>query len=142
MIRVLPDNTMLVLALSGVVQLDPLADDPVVLVPGFFSTICLLPQMQSLGVDDQINDRQVDPGCTWTEPQIYPSNLLNRLYTALNERIPQSLQYYLLDAPRASCPSGIGGAQCRIIIGRAYRQIQRLCRLDIIPQTICDILLP
>jgi hypothetical protein len=143
MIRVLGNNVMQVLALSGIVQLNPRSDNPVVLVPGFFSTICLVPDNMNLGVDGQTNDRQVDAtNCTWSEPAQYPAEALNQLYTALNERIPQVLQYYALNAPRAQCPSGIGGVRCRILIGRAYRQIRRLCQRGLIPQRICDILLP
>jgi hypothetical protein len=140
LIRVLaPGNTMQIIALSGLVVINPDSANPIILAPGFFSTTCLS-DMLNLGIDGQENDRQVNGSCGWSVPEVLDVGLLQALYTALNNRIPQNIQYYASGVPRRVCASGIGGPICIIIPPFFEIRLRLLCRFQLLPQRVCQVL--
>jgi hypothetical protein len=130
LVRILPPgDVMQVIALTGIIVLGADSTTPVLLPPGFFSNICLVPD--SAG-------HMIMGNCPWSAPDIVDNLFLTRLFTALNRRIPQNLLYYPSGVPRQVCVSGVGGPICVLVAPFFEERLRRTCRLRLLPQQECQ----
>lgn len=137
LIRLLPPgNIMQVIALSGIIILNPDGDEPILLAPGFFSVI-VLDDVQNLGVDGRANDLTFGPGARWSAPALMNPAELVLLGEALNDNIPENLQYYEVDVPILICASGVGEPQCEVQQPVSSARISALCALGVLPPGLC-----
>lgn len=141
LLRVLPPgDAMQVISLSGLVALNPGTPDEILLPPGFTSSICLLPP-QNLGLDNQPNDPFVGD-CGWSPPALLSAADLTALFLAFDGRIPQNVQYYRTSVPQLVCPSGIGSAQCTLLLDdeNLLARLARICSAGLLDDSICRVL--
>lgn len=138
LVRILPPGSIMqVIALSGIVILDPNGDEPVILAPGFFSVIPLTEPLD-LGVDGRANDRSILPGARWSAPALLDREMLDALIRALENRLPQNLLYYGLTLPRLVCASGVGSPICVIELSGTQSRLRSLCQDRLLPEAICQ----
>lgn len=134
LVRTLPPGNMLqVIVLSGITILNRGTSNQLVLPPGFASQICLSEPSSNGNRTRGIN-------CAWSAPTLLSFDVLEALYTALDGKIPQNLQYYRTYVPRLVCPSGVGHVRCRIRLayGRLITYLNNLCQRGLLPKNICD----
>jgi hypothetical protein len=137
LIRIVPPgNIMQVIALSGIVILDPNGSEPVILLPGFFSVIPLEGPFD-LGVDGQANDMTIRDSALWSPAALMNPNELEALAVALNGNIAENLQYYGVDVPILICASGVGEPICVVQQFVSSTRIAELCALGLLPPSLC-----
>jgi hypothetical protein len=71
-----PGDSMRLIVLSGLVTLDPDSPNPLLIAPGYWTTVCLDPP-QDRGLDNQENDQIV--ACGWSEPVLITEGIFNQL---------------------------------------------------------------
>jgi hypothetical protein len=137
LIRVLPPgNIMQVIAISGIVIVDPDGPEPVVLTPGFF-TLIAFNDLQDLGVDGRANDLARRSGARWSAAALMNPSELALLGAALNDNIPRNLLYYDVDVPILVCASGVGSPLCEVLQPASSARIAALCALGLLPPQLC-----
>lgn len=135
LIRLLPPGNILqVIVIDGIALLNANTPDQLVIPPGFFSQVCL-------SEPDEDGLRTVGSDCAWSEPQILAGDVLESLFTLLDDGIPQNLQYYGTYVPRLICPSGIGQPRCTIELRYephiAY--VDELCEAGLLSDEVCEL---
>lgn len=136
LVRTLNGGTILqIIALSGIVRINPGSPDEVLILPGFVSEIALGPALPPNSIR-----RLIAPRAVWTIPVVLPAEVLERLFALLDGNIPESLQYYRTYVPRLVCPSGVGQVICRIQLRyvRLIQRLQRLCQRGVLPAPLCE----
>lgn len=140
-LRILPPgDTMQLIALSGLVILNPGTPEEIVVPPGFTTTICLTTPA-NLGLDGNENDRVVS--CPWSVLRLLTFSELEAL--AALQNLPSSLLHYPAHMPAIICPSGAGEAICQVILERSdqtLEDIQALCAQGLLAPEVCQHFLP
>jgi len=137
LIRIIPPgNTMQIIALAGIIIIDPESNEPVILAPGFTSTIAL-GELVDLNGDGIANERAPLPGASWADPELMDPSELEALAEALNENIPENLQYYEVNVPVLICASGVGEPVCEVQQPASSTRIAELCALGLLPPELC-----
>lgn len=128
-----PGNLLQIVVLSGVAILNRGTSDQIILTSGFASQICL-----SLPAANGNRTRGIN--CRWTAPTRLSFGALEALYTTLDGKVPQNLQYYRTYVPRLVCPSGVGQVQCRIRLAyaRLITYMNKLCQHGLLSKNTCD----
>jgi hypothetical protein len=125
-LRMLPNNVMHLVVLSGITTVDPDTANPIIIPAGFMSEICVS--------DAGIIDRTV---CDWSAPVPVTLAILDEL--RFLEDLPGNVLNYQLTLPGLICPSGVGNPVCEIIISdqQLLEILRTLCDQGILPDFIC-----
>jgi hypothetical protein len=137
MLRLLPPGNILeLIALSGIVTLDPDSPAPMIVPAGFVTRICLT-EPRNLGLYNRENDREIGPACVWSTP--VQMNQTQLAAIRMLETIPANIMNDPLQLPRLICPSGVGEPVCQVIIDDAtlLQDLRQLCSQGILPPFIC-----
>ncbi|HEX2908004.1 MAG TPA: hypothetical protein VHO69_14135 [Phototrophicaceae bacterium] len=134
-----PGDIMEVAVLSGIATLNPDTASPLIIPAGFETYICLS-EPRNLGIDDEENDREVIPGCTWGTPR--PFNRDELAIMAVLQEIPANVINYRFTLPRLVCPSGVGKPICKIVISdpRLLEILRILCGRGLLPPWLCQLI--
>ncbi len=131
-----PGNILQIIALSGIIIIDPDSGEPIILAPGFTSIIAL-GELQDLNGDGIANERAPLPGASWSQPGLMDASELEALADALNENIPENLQYYEVGVPILVCASGVGEPVCEVQQPASSARVTELCALGVLPPELC-----
>lgn len=123
-----------VFALTGFTVLFPDTGNESVIPEGFTQVLCLTEE-RDLGIDGQINDREIDLNCPEGGPRPMNANELAGLASFGN--LPGNLLNYAIALPRVVCPSGVGAPDCFIVPASPAR-IEAKCEAGLLPEAVCD----
>lgn len=123
-----------VFALTGFTVLFPDSGNESVIPEGFTQVLCLTEE-QDLGIDGQINDREIDLNCPEGGPRPMNGNELASFAGFSN--LPNNILNYGIDLPIEICPSGVGRVECFIIPASPAR-IEEKCEAGLLPPAVCE----
>jgi hypothetical protein len=135
-------NTVEVTTLTGIARTRPDTEDEVLIPAGYRSIFCLS-EMRDLGIDGEINDREVLEECAFSPaPRQLTPGEMNSLRTLAN--LPPNILNAPASIPSVVCASGVGGIVCEFQFDNvpAAERLRRLCELGRLPDHICRSVAP
>jgi len=139
-LHLIAPRVMELIVLTGVARVYPETPDEIVVPAGYSTTICLT-EDQDLGINRQIDDREVDSGCKWSAPVPMTLGQIDTL-TAL-EQLPENVLIDNAWVPELSSPSGVGNVQSVFIFdnpNETLKGVTALCAQGQLPANTCAIL--
>ncbi|MCC6804279.1 MAG: hypothetical protein IT319_15465 [Anaerolineae bacterium] len=123
---------------SGLLKIYPDTPNEIIVPPGFFSTVPLCPDFESLGIEGDADEKAT---CgQWSLPRPFTTNELD-VCQAL-EGLPDNLLYYSIGCPDPIEPSGIGAAAAQLFFPDqgTLAAAREACTQDLLPAEICQYL--
>lgn len=128
-------RSMEIIALSGLVTINPGEPDQIFLTPGFSVSVGLGPELVSLGIEGDADER----GVVGIGQPVRVSQTVRDLISFI-ERIPQNILNYRIVLWIIVTPSGVGPIITRIVINdpNALAIVRALCEEEVISDAICS----
>lgn len=123
---------------SGLLKINPDTPEEIIVPPGFFSTVPLCPEFESLGIEGDADEKAA---CgPWSLPRPLTLDELDVCQAVAG--LPDNLLYYPVGCPEPIEPSGAGQAVAQLFFPdpAALNRARQACEEGNLPAEICEYL--